>query len=155
MSVRTILQRAGRAGAWILVGLQPGLHIRRRSWSRHKADAHTNHHARREPLRFSLQATERLIVALGSELDVPLCPHDIRFTLESRHSRCKKKCPLCAKSGHPSGKWHKRTAAALCQLATTIVIRSVRRRKIAIRREAKLSRRKIRSQLNSPASISL
>src|SRR5262249_21411482 len=38
MSVRTILQRAGRAGAWILVGLQPGLHIRRRSWSRHKAD---------------------------------------------------------------------------------------------------------------------
>src|SRR5262249_16447415 len=84
---------------WILVSLQPGLHVCRRSWSRHKADAHTNHHARREPLRFSLQATERLIVALGSELDVPLCPHDIRFTLESRHSRCKKKCPLCAKSG--------------------------------------------------------
>src|SRR5215467_15668308 len=66
MSVRTILQRAGRAGAWILVGLQPGLHIRRRSRSRHQADAYTNHHARREPLRFSLQATERLIVTLGS-----------------------------------------------------------------------------------------
>src|SRR6516164_5342880 len=66
MSVRTILQRTGRAGAWILVGLQPGLHIRRRSRSRHKADAYTNPHARREPLRFSLQATERLIVTLGS-----------------------------------------------------------------------------------------
>src|SRR5215471_6926393 len=66
MSVRTILQRTGRAGAWILVGLQPGLHIRRRPRSRHKADAYTNHHARREPLRFSLQATERLIVTLGS-----------------------------------------------------------------------------------------
>src|SRR5262249_9295121 len=87
MSVRTILQRAGRAGAWILVGLQPGLLICRRSWSRHKADAYTNHHARREPLRFSLQATERLIVALGSEPNIPQCPHDVRFTPESGHKR--------------------------------------------------------------------
>jgi len=59
-----------------------------------------NHHARREPLRFSLQATERLIVALGSELDVPLCPHDVRFTPESGHWLREFGCPLCAKSGH-------------------------------------------------------
>ena len=34
--------------------------VYRRSWLRDKADAHTNYHARREPLRFSLQATGRL-----------------------------------------------------------------------------------------------
>lgn len=44
--------------AWILAGLQLGLPVRRGFWPRHKAHTHSNYHARRQPLRFSLQAAE-------------------------------------------------------------------------------------------------
>jgi hypothetical protein len=52
----------------ILAGLQLGLPVRGGFGLRHKAHAHTNHHARREPLRFSLQATKRLTASIGSQI---------------------------------------------------------------------------------------
>jgi hypothetical protein len=48
-------------------------------WRRREAHAHTNNHARRHPLRFSLQAAARPIVAFGSFTSFPPSRR-VRFT---------------------------------------------------------------------------
>src|SRR5262245_26440660 len=67
MPVRTVLSRAGGAGAGLPADLQFGFPVRRRFWRRRQAHAHTNHYARRKPLRFSLPRRQGLTPRLRSE----------------------------------------------------------------------------------------
>ena len=56
--------------------------------------------ARREQPYWTRVQLGRSNVRFGSKADMCSAQADVRFTSNSGHVRCKKRCPLCAKSGH-------------------------------------------------------